>query len=501
MNANATTNSEVYIGIDMSYGESVSEAKKLIDEVSPYTNLFILGCKGITYNTTRLNEACQYIVDKGLDFIVYRDTSLRNATWTEMANQRWGNHFLGYYAFDELGGWQIDMHEWRMVIQAENYTDAANNFVNMANWYLDRFARFRNTSQFNLYSSDYALYWFDYEAGYDTLFAELGWNYSRQLNIALCRGAANMHGKDWGTIITWTYTKPPYLESGQELFEDLVLAYNNGAKYIIVFDGNEGWTSSVLKDEHFDALKRFWAYVKENPREIKTASDRVAYVLPKDYGYGFRGPNDKIWGFWGADNLTNKVCNDINSLLATYNERLDIIYDRGLSPGNAAGYSRLFFWNESIPSTSTGSNSISSLPNNSTPNETENSISKNEKSINDYFLLIVLGAIIAAIAVPAYFFRKQQYQITFDTIGIGADYNGPTLIVDGINYDKFGATFWWEKGSRHTYEFKQKIFIRKSNYSKQYILSSISGEQLEKGSLTVAGSTNVVGNYKSLFTK
>lgn len=497
MTANGTTNPEVYFGIDMSYGESVAEAKKLIDQVSPYTNLFILGCKGITYNTTLLNEACQYIVDKGLDYIVYRDTSLRNATWTEMANQKWGSHFLGYYAFDELGGWQIDMHEWRMVIQAENYADAANSFVNMSSWYLDRFSRFRNTSQFNLYTSDYALYWFDYEAGYDMVFAELGWNYSRQLNIALGRGAANMHGKEWGTIITWTYTKPPYLISGEKMFDDLLLAYNNGAKYIIVFDGNEGWTSSVLKEEHFDALKRFWAYIKENPRQVTPASDRVAYVLPKDYGYGFRGPNDKIWGLWGPDNLTDKICNDINSLLAVYNDKLDIIYDKGITPDDTAGYSRLFFWNQSIPTTSSGANSTpTATSENSIPAQTESAVSNSEGTLTNYIILIVLGAIITTLALPAYFFRKQQYQVTFDTTGIGSDYAGAVITIDGVSYDKFGAAFFWEKGSRHTYEFKQIISIKKSANSKQYILSSITGQQSEKGIFKVAEPSIIVGNYR-----
>src|SRR4030042_3538618 len=109
---------DVFVGLDMAYGDSVAEAKRLVDEVSPYTNVFILGCKGITYNTTRLNETCQYIVDNGLNFIVYRDT-FRNTTgaWAEMAKRTWGDRFLGYYAYDELGGWQIDMQDLRLVLK------------------------------------------------------------------------------------------------------------------------------------------------------------------------------------------------------------------------------------------------------------------------------------------------------------------------------------------------------------------------------------------------
>ena len=347
----------LFVGIDVAY-ENMIEIKTLIDKVSPYTNLFVIGCTGITNvyvreNTTRrivenftaLNETCQYLYDKGLNFMVFRDTGLRNSTWSEIAKKTWGDHFLGYYAFDELGGYQLDNHEYKLVLQAENYSDAATSFVNMTHWYLNRFMRFRNVTEFNLYTSDYGLYWFDYKAGYDAVFAQFGWNYSRQLNIAQCRGAANMHGKDWGAIITWTYTNPPYLESGEELYDDMVLAYENGAKYIILFDSNEGWTQSVLKQEHLDALKQFWEYSQAHPRTSLKLDERVAYVLPKDYGYGFRGPNDKIWGFWEADNLTSKVCSDLSNLFADYGKTLDIIYDDRLYTNNTYGYSVLIFWN------------------------------------------------------------------------------------------------------------------------------------------------------------
>jgi hypothetical protein len=503
-NAQAMGVPDVYVGLDMAYGDSVAEAKRLIDEVSPYTNLFVIGCKGITYNTARLNETCQYIVDKGLNFIVYRDTSLgRNATWAELAKKTWGDRFLGYYAFDELGGWQIDMHEWRMVVDAPaNYSDAANSFVSMAEYYLDRFARFRNSTQFNLYTSDYALYWFDYEAGYDTVFAEFGWNYSRQLNIALCRGAANMRGKDWGAIITWTYTQPPYLESGKELYADLVLAYQNGAKYILLFDSNEGWTQSVLKQEHLDALKRFWGYVKENPRQNTQVNDRVAYVLPKDYGYGFRGPDDKIWGFWEADSLAGKVCGDLSNLFTQYGERLDIIYDVGLLPGNTYGYSKLFYWNDPSLSQAQSPSIAPSTSPSSTPTQTPTPAPiENPQSFMDYVPLIGAGAVIAVVAVPAYLLRKRQYCITFAQTGVGADFTDTVVVVDGESYDKYGASFLWDSGSRHTYEFKSPIVVsRGKQYVKHYVLASTTGMTTDQnGILTVSTSSTVTGNYKPVF--
>ncbi len=338
---------DLFVGIDVAY-ENMTEIKALVDKVSPYTNLFIIGCKEITYNASRLNETCQFLYDKGLNFMIYRDTPPRNLTWTEMAKKTWGTRFMGYYAYDELGGWQLDLNELRMVENATDYSDASASFVNMSRWWLDRFTRNNNAPDFNLYTSDYALYWFDYKAGYDTVFTQFIWNHSRQINIAQCRGAANMFGKDWGAIITWTYDEPPYLESGDAVYQDMVLAYENGAKYIILFDSNEGWTESVLKQDHLDALSRFWEYAKDHPRPVIQPQDRIAYVLPKDYGFGFRGPDDKIWGFWGADNLSSRVYSNVSDLITKFGDKLDIIYEDGLNGDSTNGYSSLFFWNGTI---------------------------------------------------------------------------------------------------------------------------------------------------------
>jgi hypothetical protein len=107
-----------------------------------------------------------------------------------------------------------------------------------------------------------------------------------------------------------------------------------------------------LEEEHLDALKQFWQYVQDNPRKSAPIGDRVAYVLPKDYGYGFRGPNDKIWGLWEADSLSYNLSVSISSLLQEYGTQLDIIYDDGLQPDNTYGYSKLIFWNSPSPSPS-----------------------------------------------------------------------------------------------------------------------------------------------------
>ncbi len=332
-----------FVGVDVAY-ESMDENKELIDKVSSYTNLFVIGCTGITHNTSKLDEICQYAYDKGLSFIVYTDRRLQYQ-WVEEAIVRWGDCFLGIYMWDENGGKQIDLSTILPVMQADNYTDAANQFVNrMKSSFV-----FMNYSSFNdrpLFTSDYALYWFVYKSGYDVLLAQFGWNYSRQLNIALVRGAATMQDKEWGVIITWTYDHPPYIGSGPELYEDLVLAYENGAKYVVIFDSDKNYTQGILKEEHFKALRDFKQYTVENPIREYYSGDRIAFVVPKDYGYGFRGPEDKIWGLWESDALSFEISQKLGGLLEQYGNKLDIIYDDGLALDHT--YSQYIFWNDTI---------------------------------------------------------------------------------------------------------------------------------------------------------
>jgi hypothetical protein len=338
---------EFFFGLDVAY-ENIEDIKVLVNEVRTYTNLFIIGCTGITHNTTKLDDLCQYLYDGGLYFIVYTERPLR-AQWLIDAKERWGNRLLGFYAFDEAGGYQLDLNQYRPVHSADNITDAANQFVMSLNRSLNYInVGYTESTNFPFFTSDYALYWFDYKGGYDVVLAQFGWNYSRQLNVAQVRGAATVQEKDWGTIIAWTYNNPPYIESGPELYEDLVLSYENGAKYVVIFDSNKDYSGGILKDEHLEAMKQFWQYTEENPRKTETTGDRIAYVLPKNYAYGFRGPSDKIWGLWEAESIpefSEELCTELNRLMVVHEKRLDIIYNDNLEFDQ---YSKYIFWNGTI---------------------------------------------------------------------------------------------------------------------------------------------------------
>jgi hypothetical protein len=161
-----------------------------------------------------------------------------------------------------------------------------------------------------------------------------------------------MHNKDWGAIITWTYREPPYLESADELYYDMVLAYLSGAKYVIILNYSQEKCTpyGTLTDEHLDAMKRFWEYIHTNTERLGIycpTCTRIAYVLPKDYAWGFRGSDDRVWGLW-VDDLSITMGKDVDYLLHTHHLSLDIIYDDPDYYNNLCIYSKLYFWNGTV---------------------------------------------------------------------------------------------------------------------------------------------------------
>src|SRR4030065_2112227 len=92
---------DVFIGVDAAY-DSPEEIKTLVDAVSPYTNFFVIGSRGVTYNETRLDDVSQYIYSKGLSFIIYTDDhygQLPSRQWIANAKTRWGGRFFGVFTF------------------------------------------------------------------------------------------------------------------------------------------------------------------------------------------------------------------------------------------------------------------------------------------------------------------------------------------------------------------------------------------------------------------
>jgi len=367
---------EFFVGVEYAINNySVEGCKALVDRVKNFTNLFVVDSVGITFDITNLNEVCDYVYDSGLYFMVFfiplHEEYEANTTvdgehqklvlrynyyphlWIADAKEKYGEKFLGAYAMDEPGGNQLDAGSSQLVTEAESQTEAAEKYLEWLYFHLNYYLYARECEDITVLTSDYGLYWFDYKSGYDTLLAEFAWNHSRQLHVALCRGAATVQNKEWGVMVTWTYNNVPYIVSGGELYDDLIAGYHNGAKYAVIFDHPDTDYSEygILTEEHFDALEDFWNYMNSNADEHGTVKAEVAYVLPENFGFGFRNADDTIWGLWRAntDERTEKIWCDVNQLLDEYGFSLDIVYsDPDFNDNLQQHYDKIIFWNETI---------------------------------------------------------------------------------------------------------------------------------------------------------
>ena len=197
-------------------------------------------------------------------------------------------------------------------------------------------------------SSDYALYWWDYLSGYDVMLAHLGWNITLDHQISLIRGAAKLQNKDWGIIITWKYNKPPYLDTGPEILNQMQTAYECGAKHIILFNYylDDGNPYGTMQNEHFEALENFWNNIYKSPSVThgSTQADTVL-VLPQNHGCGLRWRTDKIWGIYKADEQAQQIWDLTQTTLQAHDLKTDIVYEDPDYP-IADEYQNIYHWTD-----------------------------------------------------------------------------------------------------------------------------------------------------------
>jgi hypothetical protein len=367
----------VYLGVSFC-GNTTTEAKLLIDKIKSYTNLFILQSGPISCNLTATTEICDYATSQGLSIIVYfgwfNPEYPWQTFWIQDANQRYGDKFLGVYYYDEPGGIQLD-YDWEDYFlnltssvketggNFERYKallDAMTGYLNntlrdydveaqvfityMQN---DRDLMFLKNNSMPSFVSDYALFWWDYLGGYDVVFAQLGNNASIIQEIDLIKGAAHLQNKEWGAIVTWKYNEAPYLDSGVEVYKQLSMAYQAGAKYLVIFDypAIENNPYGVLTDDHFEALQKLWADIHKPAKRLSTVE--AVLVLPRNYGWGMRHINDRIW-LWSADEHSPVVWDISQKLIEQYGINLDIVYDDAQFPVTGK-YSKIYYWNQTLP--------------------------------------------------------------------------------------------------------------------------------------------------------
>ncbi len=213
-----------------------------------------------------------------------------------------------------------------------------------------------NQSNVQLFTADYALDWYDYHAGYDVVLGELGWNQSFTQSIDQVRGAADMAGKNWGTMIAWASIAPPSLLTGDQMYTALQQSYESGAKYAVVFNyigdqqghggiSNSSIPSCLLQDTQFAAIQKFWTKIVQNPKETNNVKAQDALVLPANFGGSMRNQGEGTWGIWHSGSTSLQVWNTLQTSLHKYGSKLDIVYDDPAYP-TAGEYRHVTYWNQ-----------------------------------------------------------------------------------------------------------------------------------------------------------
>jgi hypothetical protein len=92
-----------------------------------------------------------------------------------------------------------------------------------------------------------------------------------------------------------------------------------------------------------------------------------------------------------------------------------------------------------------------------------------------------------------------QVEVTFAQSGVGSDFTGTVVTIDGTNYSvsSLPASFWWNSGSTHSFSYASPLSV---SGGKRYVWTSTTGlSTAQSGSLTVTGSGSVTGNYVTQF--
>lgn len=245
---------------------------------------------------------------------------------------------------DQLANWPSEItYEYLLGLRPfKDINEAAERF----DTHYDNSIEYLKSNSTKVFTSDYVLHWFDYLAGYDVVLAQIGWNNTFAQQIGLVRGAAKLQNKEWGIIITWKYDKLPYLDSGPEILNQMQTAYECGAKYIVLFNYYEHDNNpyGTMNEEHFLALENFWTDVLKNPEIIHGSIEAEAVlVLPKNYGWGMRWQEDKIWGVFESDEESKQIWGSLQKALRIEGLNLDIVYADSDFPV-AGKYQQVYDW-------------------------------------------------------------------------------------------------------------------------------------------------------------
>lgn len=95
---------------------------------------------------------------------------------------------------------------------------------------------------------------------------------------------------------------------------------------------------------------------------------------------------------------------------------------------------------------------------------------------------------------------KTQYEVAFSNSGIGKDYEGTALTIDGTNYTAsvLPVSFWWNESTSHSFAYWSPLQVNAE--VKRYVWNSTTGlSSLRTGMITTSASGSITGYYKIQF--
>jgi len=330
---------------------------ELIPQLTKFQDVITLYNRDNNDKNTRFSSTYAYGPDGACNITIYgqpfdRIMYLPDGTIT-VYRRVWDNFgaIHVFYTAENLTQYPLPIPSYEQILAQnpiQNNDDIAKAYVNMNKAFFEDINKKQlNKESILVFTADYGLFWWNYKSGYDVVFAELAWNNTVAQEIGLVRGAANLQGKSWGTILTWKYTHPPYLTDGEEMFEQMKISYEAGAEYVLIFNYSEDPTNpNTLQEEHYLALERFWKEVVQNPDVVHGhIKAEAALVLPKNYGWGMRFPTDTIWGIWYANEDNQEIWNQLQNKLDQHGLKLDIVFEDPNHPIKGK-YNNIYYWNQ-----------------------------------------------------------------------------------------------------------------------------------------------------------
>jgi uncharacterized repeat protein (TIGR02543 family) len=88
---------------------------------------------------------------------------------------------------------------------------------------------------------------------------------------------------------------------------------------------------------------------------------------------------------------------------------------------------------------------------------------------------------------------KTQYNVTFRQTGVGADFSGAVITVNGTDYDRNGFSSWTDAQSIYNFNYKSPLIVTAN--AKQYVLLDVNASS----PITVTQPLLIMGNYKTQY--